>query len=80
MLEIVAAILTDVWRVLLEMSPFLLFGFFFAGLLAVFVSPEGVEKQLGGSGLWPVVKATLFGIPLPLCSCSVIPVICGSSK
>jgi uncharacterized membrane protein YraQ (UPF0718 family) len=74
MLEIITAILTDVWRVLLEMSPFLLFGFFFAGLLAVLVSPEGVERQLGGSGLWPVVKATLFGIPLPLCSCSVIPV------
>jgi len=58
----------------LEMSPYLLFGFFMAGLLSVFVSQQLVEKHLGGRGLWPLVKASLFGVPLPLCSCSVIPV------
>lgn len=57
-----------------EMSPYLLFGFFMAGLLSVLLSPRLVEKHLGGRGIWPLVKASLFGIPLPLCSCSVIPV------
>jgi hypothetical protein len=56
------------------MSPYLLFGFAVAGLLSVLVSPERVERHLGGKGLGPVVKASLFGVPLPLCSCGVIPV------
>jgi uncharacterized membrane protein YraQ (UPF0718 family)/copper chaperone CopZ len=33
-----------------------------------------VERHLGGRGLWPVIKAAAFGVPLPLCSCGVIPV------
>jgi len=56
------------------MSPYLLFGFLAAGILSVLVSPETVQRHLGGRGLLPVIKAALFGIPLPLCSCSVIPV------
>jgi len=62
------------WTVLGQMAPYLLFGFFAAGLLSVFISPEFVERHLGGRGLWPVIKASAFGVPLPLCSCSVIPV------
>ncbi len=45
-----------------------------AGALSVCVSPEFVERHLGGRGYWPVLKATLLGVPLPLCSCGVIPV------
>jgi hypothetical protein len=56
------------------MSPYLLFGFAVAGILSVLVSPSFVQRHLGGRGLWPVIKSSLFGIPLPLCSCSVIPV------
>jgi len=56
------------------MAPYLLFGFAVAGVLSVFISAETVERHLGGGGLWPVIKATVFGIPLPLCSCGVIPV------
>jgi uncharacterized membrane protein YraQ (UPF0718 family)/copper chaperone CopZ len=56
------------------MSPYLLFGFLIAGFLSVFVPPALVERHLGGKGLWPVVKAAIFGVPLPLCSCGVIPV------
>lgn len=64
----------DFWMVLGEMAPYLLFGFFVAGLLSVLISPEFVERHLGGRGLWPVIKASVFGVPLPLCSCGVIPV------
>lgn len=56
------------------MSPFLLFGFLVAGLLSVLVRPETVERHLGGKGFWQVFKAAVFGVPLPLCSCGVIPV------
>ena len=33
-----------------------------------------MEKHLGSRGIWPILKASLFGVPLPLCSCGVIPV------
>jgi uncharacterized membrane protein YraQ (UPF0718 family) len=62
------------WHVVGQMSPYLLFGFLVAGVLSVVISPEWVERHLGGKGIWPVVKASAFGVPLPLCSCGVIPV------
>ena len=74
MLELILDIPGESWQVLREMAPYLLFGFAVAGVLSVFISAETVERHLGGGGLWPVIKATVFGIPLPLCSCGVIPV------
>jgi uncharacterized membrane protein YraQ (UPF0718 family) len=74
MVEFIKSIAFGFWDTAMEMSPYLLFGFFIAGLLSVLVSQRLVEKHLGGNGIWPVVKASLIGVPLPLCSCSVIPV------
>jgi hypothetical protein len=62
------------WWMLAEMSPYLLLGFVIAGLLSAFISPQWVERHLGGSRLGQIFKASLFGVPLPLCSCGVIPV------
>ena len=56
-----------------EMSPYILLGFLIAGLLHVFVKPSAMSRHLSGKGWKPVVKAALFGIPLPLCSCGVLP-------
>ncbi|MBW8015423.1 MAG: permease [Planctomycetes bacterium] len=67
-------IVSEFWVTLTVMSPYLLFGFFVAGIMSVFISPKLIETHLGGRGIWPVVKASLFGVPLPLCSCGVIPV------
>ena len=64
----------ELWNLTKDMSPYLLLGFLIAGILSVVISPASVEKNLGGKGLFPIVKASLFGIPLPLCSCGVIPV------
>ncbi|MHC4324681.1 MAG: permease [Planctomycetota bacterium] len=74
MADFIKLIITDFWGTIAEMSPYLLFGFFVAGLLSVLVSQQLVEKHLGGRGLWPLLKASIFGVPLPLCSCGVIPV------
>jgi len=74
MTDFAKTIAIDFWGTLAEMSPYLLFGFFVAGFLSVLVSQELVEKHLGGRGIWPLLKASLFGVPLPLCSCGVIPV------
>jgi uncharacterized membrane protein YraQ (UPF0718 family)/copper chaperone CopZ len=67
-------ILTASWWMLAEMAPYLLLGFVIAGLLSAFISPEWVERHLGGSRFGQIFKASLFGVPLPLCSCGVIPV------
>lgn len=61
------------WGILCEMSPYVLLGFFVAGLLQMFVNRQVMARHLSGHGLTPVVKAALFGIPLPLCSCGVLP-------
>ena len=63
-----------IWSLLLEMSPFLLFGFIVSGLLSVLLTVEIVSKYLGGGKVKGVVLGSLFGVPLPLCSCGVIPV------
>ena len=62
------------WLVTAQMAPWLLLGFLIAGLLSVYVSPRWLERHLGGRGMGPVLKASLLGVPLPLCSCGVIPV------
>jgi uncharacterized membrane protein YraQ (UPF0718 family) len=74
MVDFIKTITTDFWGTIAEMSPYLLFGFFVAGLLSVLVSQQLVEKHLGGRGLLPLLKASIFGVPLPLCSCGVVPV------
>lgn len=56
------------------MAPYLMLGFLVAGFLSVCVSPAWVERRLGGQGLRGVFLASLLGVPLPLCSCGVIPV------
>lgn len=74
MAEFIKTILTGFWQTALEMSPYLLFGFLVAGFLSVLLSRQAVERHLGGRGIIQVIKAALFGVPMPLCSCSVIPV------
>lgn len=56
------------------MASYLLFGFAVAGLLHILIKPEAVRKRLGKTGIATVIKACLVGVPMPLCSCSVIPV------
>ena len=56
-----------------EMSPYILLGFLLAGLLHAFVPNRLYRRYLGGKSFRSVLNATLLGIPLPLCSCGVLP-------
>ncbi len=67
--EILLAIVT-LWN---EMAIFLLFGFMASGILSRIMSPATVANHMGGASWWSIIKAALLGIPLPLCSCGVIP-------
>ena len=55
------------------MSPYLLLGFFIAGVLHAFVPSTIYSRYLAGTGLRSVATAAAFGVPLPLCSCGVLP-------
>lgn len=57
----------------MEMAPYLLLGFLFAGILYVWFPKKKVYKYLGKPNSASVINAALIGIPLPLCSCGVIP-------
>lgn len=60
-------------NILNQMSPYILLGFILAGMLHLFIRPDTMSRHLSGHGWRPVVKAALLGIPLPLCSCGVLP-------
>ncbi len=75
-MEAVDYIKTFFWDfgiILSEMAPYLLLGFFFAGLLHAFIPRNKIEKYFSGSPLRSSFMSAIFGIPLPLCSCGVIP-------
>lgn len=63
----------EIWALVNEMSPYLLLGFGFAGLLHAFVPATLYRRYLSKNDFRSVLWATLLGIPLPLCSCGVIP-------
>ena len=64
-------------NVVCEMAPYLLLGFFIAGLLHVYVPQRFYANYLSHNNKFSVVWAALLGVPLPLCSCGVIPTAIG---
>lgn len=56
-----------------EMAPYLLLGFLFAGLLKAYFPQEGIGRYLGKPGFKSSLNAAILGVPMPLCSCGVIP-------
>lgn len=74
MLQHLTGILRETWSLYLNMAPYLVLGLIVAGVLYVVLPAAKVMKHLSGRNFLSTLKATLFGIPLPLCSCSVIPV------
>jgi len=80
MYNVITGILFECWDILKEAAPYVLFGFFAAGILKALIPEDLVAKHLGQNGTRSVLKASLFGIPLPLCSCGVIPVAIGLRK
>ena len=71
------AFLLSLLHVVCEMAPYLLLGFLIAGILHVFVPQGFYRKYLSKDNKWAVLWAALLGVPLPLCSCGVIPTAIG---
>ncbi|MDZ8117425.1 permease [Pontiella agarivorans] len=72
-MEMLKNILNEIWLVTVEMAPYLLFGFLMAGILSQLISRDFVKRHLGGNRLMGSIKAALVGVPMPICSCGVIP-------
>ena len=74
-IHIIYGILFESWSLFLEMSPYLFLGFLIAGILHVLVPDEKILSYLGESAgkVRSVINASLMGLPLPLCSCGVVP-------
>lgn len=73
-MNFVIIILKEILFFFNEVSIYLLFGFFVAGVLHVLFPESIVRRHLGSDSFGSVMKSTLFGIPIPLCSCGVVPV------
>lgn len=65
--------LYEIYILSLEMAPYLMIGLIFVAILNMYMTKEFVKKQIGDNSMWSIFKAALFGVPLPLCSCGVIP-------
>ena len=66
-------VLTQILDIAAEMSPYLLLGFLLAGLMHAFIPGTMYSRYLSGGSFTSVLYAAMFGVPLPLCSCGVIP-------
>lgn len=67
----------DIWALLCEMAPYLLLGFLLAGLMHAFIPRQVYANYLSKPNFRSVLLAALFGVPLPLCSCGVLPTAMG---
>jgi len=73
-------VMTASFHILTESAPYILFGLLVAGLLKAFMPEDFVARHLGRRNMGSVFKASLLGIPLPLCSCGVVPAAMGLRK
>ena len=72
-MSFITGVLKETAYLFVEMTPYILFGVIIAGILSVYVNKKYVAKHIGGHTLPSIFKAALFGVPLPLCSCGVVP-------
>ena len=65
--------LEALWQTIILSAPYLILGLLISGVIKQFIPMEKVKNWLGKANLASVVKAAFVGVPLPLCSCSVVP-------
>ena len=80
MVDAIIQILLAAWLILCTSAPYVLFGLLMAGLLKGLIPDSFVTRHLGGNSARAVIKASLLGMPLPLCSCGVLPVAASLKK
>ncbi len=73
MFSFVYSVVEKTLAMFMDAAPYMVMGIAISGLLKAFIDQSLVQRYLGGKGFLPVLRASIAGIPLPLCSCGVIP-------
>lgn len=73
-------LLNNIWLVFLDTAFWLIIGLLFAGLIRSYISENAMQRWVGGNGIGSILRAALFGAPLPLCSCGVLPAAIGMRR
>ncbi len=79
-LSFALSVIREAWHMLMDSSVYVLFGLLVGGMLKMFLSPAYVAHHLGKGRFRSVLKAALLGIPIPLCSCGVLPAAASLKK
>jgi len=79
-MQLLLAIITASWDLLLDASAYVILGIAMAGLLKSFLPTDFIAHHLGRGRILPIFKAALLGIPLPICSCGVMPAAASLKK
>ena len=74
-LGILTSFFTFLWSSFLLLAPMLLLGLLLSGLIHVFISRQAILRWLHDDSLKSVTLSSAIGVPVPLCSCSVVPVV-----
>lgn len=74
-MAVVTEFLTFLWSSFLLLAPMLLLGLLLSGLMHVFISRQAILRWFRDDGLKSVATSAAIGVPMPLCSCSVVPVV-----
>ena len=80
MLDAAIRLFDFLWASFLVLSPMLLLGLFLAGLIHVLISRAAILRWLSDDSLKSVCSSAAVGVPIPLCSCSVVPVVAEMRK
>lgn len=59
-------IISEIWRILLDSSPYIIIGILAAGFIKIYINQDFISRHLSKGRYSSVVKASFFGIPLPL--------------
>ena len=79
-MQVLGQVAAATWQVYLVASPYILLGLAAAGLMHVLIPADRIARWLGGQGIGTTLRAALLGVPLPICSCAVVPVTIELSK
>lgn len=74
MIDWLTQVAIETWRIALEMAPYIVLGLIAAVLVYAVFPKDRIRRWMGKRGIGSIVKGALAGIPLPLCSCGVVPV------
>lgn len=74
-MSVVTGFIEFLWLTFLLLAPMLLLGLFLSGVMHVFISREAILRWFKRDGLKTVATSAAIGVPMPLCSCSVVPVV-----